>query len=132
MMELFWKAAAATLLAVILCLCLSGQHKEMAVLLSLAACAMIAAIAVEYLEPVVEFLRSLRVIGQLDEDMVGIMLKAVGIGLVAELANLICSDAGNAALGRALQILAGGIVLWLSLPLFQRLMELLQTLLGAV
>ena len=84
-MSLFWKAAAAVLLAVVLGLSL-GKQKDIGVLLTMAVCCMVAMIAISYLEPVLDFLRELETLGDLQGDMLGILLKAVGIGLVSEIA----------------------------------------------
>jgi hypothetical protein len=53
-------------------------------------------------------------------------MKYVGIVLLAEIIGHICTDAGNAALGKTVQLLATTAVLWLSLPLFSKLMELIE------
>ena len=87
-MSLFWKAAAAVLLAVVLGLSL-GKQKDIGVLLTMAVCCMVAMIAISYLEPVLDFLRELETLGDLQGDMLGILLKAVGIGLVSEIAGLV-------------------------------------------
>ena len=50
-MSLFWKAAAAVLLAVVLGLSL-GKQKDIGVLLTMAVCCMVTMIAISYLEPV--------------------------------------------------------------------------------
>lgn len=131
-MELFLQAAAAGLLAVILCLTLGKQGKESAVLLTIAVCCMICLIAMSYLKPVVEFLEQLEQIGGLDGNMVTILLKAAGIGFLSEVAGLVCSDAGNSSLGKTLQILGSAVILWLSIPLFQGLLELIGQILGEV
>lgn len=131
-MEVFLKAAASAILIVILGLSLSDKAKDMTVLLSLAGCVMIALAAMGVLRPVLAFFTSLRALGDLDGNLVEILLKAVGIGLISQLAGLICADAGNGALGKALQLLAGAIVLWLSIPLFENLLNLIQKILGAI
>lgn len=131
-MELYWQGAAAVLLAVILGLALGKQGKETGLLLTLAVCCMVACVAIAYLEPVIDFVRELRDIGQLDDEMLQILLKAVGIGLIGEISSLICTDAGNAALGKALQLLTAAAILWLSLPLLTGLLELVQEILGEV
>lgn len=131
-MELFLQAGAATLLAVILCVMLSKQGKEMGMLLSIAVCSMICLIALSYLRPVMDFLNQLESIGGLDKDMVTILLKAAGIGFLSEIAGLVCADAGNSSLGKALQILGSAVILWLSIPLFQSLLALIQQILGEV
>lgn len=128
----FLQASAAVLLAVILGLVLSKQGKDWTLLLTVAASCMVLAAAAAYLEPVLDFARELQQLSSLDGDLLSVILKAVGIGLVAEIAALICQDAGNAALGKGLQILAGIVVLWLSVPLMRSLLELVQTILGEI
>ena len=130
-MSLFWKAAAAVLLAVVLGLSL-GKQKDIGVLLTMAVCCMVAMIAISYLEPVLDFLRELETLGDLQGDMLGILLKAVGIGLVSEIAGLVCTDAGNGSLGKTLQMLGSAVILYLSLPIFTAMLELIREMLRAV
>lgn len=131
-MEQYLQACAGALIAVVLCLTLGKQGKETGLLLTMSVCCMICVIAMHYLDPVVEFVNQLEDIGALDGDLVAILLKAAGIGFLSEIACLVCTDAGNSALGKSLQILGSGVVLWLSIPLFQALMELLQQILGGI
>ncbi len=129
-MEKFLQVLAGVLLTVILGLALGRQSKDMSVVLVLAVCCMVLAAGFSYLEPVIDFIQQLESLGNLDPGMLQIMLKAVGIGLAAQIAGLICSDSGNAALGKAIQIMASAVVLWLSLPLMRALVEMLQKILG--
>lgn len=131
-MTAFWQGAVAVLLTVILVLALGKHGKEVGLLLTLAVCCMVCVLALSYLQPVVDFIHQLQSIGQLDGGILEILLKAVGIGLIGEIASLICADAGNAALGKALQLLSAAVILWLSIPLLTQLMELLQQILGEV
>lgn len=131
-MELFWKAAAGALLTAVLGLALGKWNQEMGVLLSMAVSCMIAMIVISYLEPVFDFLHQLEIIGDLQGDMLGILLKALGIGLVAEVAGLVCADAGNGSLAKTLQMLGGAVILWLSIPIFNALLDLIQQILGEV
>lgn len=131
-MELFWKAAIGALVTVILSLTLAKTGKDFSLLVTLTACCMILLAAVSYLDPLIAFLRELANLGQLDHNMLGALLKTVGIGLLAQIAELVCGDAGNASLGKTLQILAGAVVLWLSIPILRSLLELVQQILGEV
>ena len=128
-MDTYVKALAGVLVALILYLVLSKQSKDFSILLTVLVCCMITVAAMYYLEPVITFLDKLETLGQLNSDMLSILLKAVGIGLLAEVTALICSDAGNAALGKTVQILASGVILWLSVPLFTSLIELVEEIL---
>ena len=131
-MDMFLKAAAAVLLTVILILTLNSNNKQSALLLMLAVCAMLGWLAVSFFQPVLEFIDKLQTVGTLDDGMFLILIKAVGIGFVGELTCLICMDSGNKALGKGIQILSTAVILRLSLPLFDRLLKLLEQMLGEV
>lgn len=128
-MVIFIKAVAAVLAALILHLMLSKQSKDFSLLLTLGVCCMIATAALQYFEPVIDFFDNLQTIANLDPDMLRIILRAVGIGLLSEITGTICADSGNAALGKTLQILASSVILWISLPLFNGLFELIEGIL---
>ncbi len=129
-MDIFLKAIAGALVTVVFCLLLSKKDKDLAFLLSCAVCGMIAAAALSFLAPVIGFLRQLQDLGQLDEQMYTILLKGTGIGLLAQIAGLICTDAGNAALGKGIQLFATSVILWMSIPMLQALLDILQNVLG--
>lgn len=131
-MGLFLQAAAAVLLGAVLCLVLNKQGKDTAILLSVAVCCMVCLIALRYLEPIIDLARQLQRQTQIAPEYLSILLKTVGIGMIGEIAALICADAGNASLGKALQILSAVVILWLAVPLFESLMELISTVLGEV
>lgn len=129
-MELFWKGTAGLLLTCILSLILNRQEKDLGLVLSMMACVMGLAILMSFLEPVLTFLKTLQSAGDLNGDILSTLLKAVGIGLVAEVAGLICRDSGNASLGKSVQLMGTAVILWLSLPMFQMLMDLMEQILG--
>ena len=118
--------------AVVLYLFIEKQNKDLAVLVSLAACCAITVLAVNYLEIVLGFIWDLTAIGNLNNSFLKVLLKSVGIGLVAEIATLVCTDAGNSALGKTIQIAAVSMILWTALPLLSELLELMNTILGEV
>ena len=129
-MEPFWKAAALALIAGVLSLTLKNQDQESGLLLSIAACLMVTAITVTYLKPVYAFLKELETLGDLRGDMLAILIKALGVGLASEIASMICTDAGNASLTKAIQLLGGAVILYLSVPMFSALMDLIQKIVG--
>ena len=131
-MNMFLKASAVVLLAVILWLCLNKHSKDMAVLLSLAVCAGVLIAAIAVLQPVIDFFGQIQKIGSLDSNLVSVVLKAVGIGLISEICVLVCKDAGNESIGKTLQIMATAVILWMSIPVFEQLLSLLEEILGKV
>lgn len=131
-MDTFVKATAGVLITVVLGLTLAKQGKDISLLLTVAVCCMILSAAMTYLQPVVSFLTKLQSVGNLDQELVTILMKAAGIGLLAEIVGLVCADAGNASLGKGIQLLATSVILWLSTPLFEQLIELVEDILGAI
>lgn len=117
--------AAAALMGLILTLVVGRQSKDLSLLLSLAVCVLLCLGAMEFLEPVTEFLAELRKLGELDSEAVSILLKCAGIGMLSELAGLLCADAGEGAMGKALQLCSNAAILWLSLPLLRQVLTMI-------
>lgn len=131
-MDIFLKLAVGTLVSLVLYLILAKQSKDIAGLLTTAVCCMLAVGAMQYISPVITFIDRLQEISGLDSAILQIILRTVGISILAEITSVICADAGNAALGKSLQIIAGAVVLWLSIPLFDQLLDLVEELLLAI
>lgn len=131
-MGMFLKATAAVSIAVVLTLTLGKQGKETAGLLSIAVCCMVLGIAMEYWSAVSDFLETLESAGNLNGEMVGSLFKVVGIGILTEIAALVCKDAGTASLGKGLQLLGSAVILYLCIPMFTSLLDLIQEILGGL
>lgn len=131
-MNLFIKTVAAVLITAVFSIILAKQGKDIAVLLIMAVCCMVACIALEYLRDILDFLQTLENKGNLNKSLMAVLLKAVGIGLISEISQMICHDSGNAALEKILQILSSAVILWLCIPLFTELLNLVESVLSAV
>ena len=128
----YLRFAAAALIGLILVLVVGRQSRDLGMLLSLAVCVLLALGAMEFLEPVMELLNELKRLGELDGGAVGILLRCAGIGIISELAGLLCADAGEGAMGKALQICANAAILWLSLPLLRQVLTMIGEVLAKV
>ena len=131
-MDIFIKASSLALIVSVLYQMVSGRSKEIGTLLLILGSCVVLITAVSYIEPVFGFIRKLQSLGNLNNQMLEILLKSAGIGLLAEIAILVCNDMGNASMGKTLQILATAVILWLSLPMLNSLLDLLGNLLGEV
>ena len=131
-MSTFLRVVGAALIGAILALALRQQGKELSLLLTVTVCCMVLAAAVTYLETVMDFARQLQSVGNLNGELMNTMLRAVGIGLIAEIAGLICAGSGSGALGKAIEILAAAAILWLGIPLMRALLELVEQVMGEV
>ena len=130
-MEIFLKAIAGVLVAVVLNQVVQVRDKHFSVLLVLAVCCMVFTLAGKYIEQILVFFDNLKSIGGLNGDILQIMLKSFGICLLAELSTTICQDAGNLALGKMIQLISSVCVIWISLPAFSELITLAQSILEA-
>lgn len=131
-MDVLIRACALVLIVSVLYQLVSGRNKEIATLLMVLGCAAVLAAAISYMEPVFTFIQRLQTLGNLNTEMLEILLKSVGIGLLAEISALVCKDMGNASLGKTLQTLSAVAILWLSLPMLSSLLELISRILGEV
>ena len=126
-MELFWKAVGGLLIAAVLGMVLG---KDMSLLLCLTACVMGTAVAMHYFQPVLSMLRQLESAANLQGDFLRILCKILGIGLISEVAAMVCTDAGSGAVGKLLRMLTCAGILWVSIPVFQSVLSILQQILG--
>lgn len=129
-MTQFFQITGGVLIAVILGLTLSKYGKDFSVVLVLLVSCMVLAVMAVYLEPIIEFVQQLLRFSQLQNELLSPVLKATAIGIVAEIASLICVDSGNAALGKSIQLFSVCVILWLALPLLGTLLELMQRMMG--
>lgn len=131
-MDDFWKTTAFVLLTVILSLSLDKTERDISAVMGIVALCIAACAAVTILNPVLNYLVELQRLFHLPDGLISILLKAVGIALVAELSASICADAGNASLGKMLQILGGAAELTLSVPMFRTLMTIIKEMIGGL
>lgn len=131
-MDNFIKAAAVVLVTVVMCLILSKQGKDYSAVLVICVSCMIAIVAMGYIQNILAFINKLISAGNLNKDLVEILYKTVGIGFLTEITSMICTDAGNTALAKSIQFLSSAVILWLCIPLFTQLLELVEGVLRAV
>ncbi len=129
-MGYYLQTVGAVLLTAVLGLTLTNRGKEYGIVLTILVCCMVLVIAFTYLDPVLKFLQELKRLADLETEMLLTLLKVVGIALLGEMATLICNDAGNSSLGKTLQILGSAVILWIAIPIFRSLINLLQRILG--
>lgn len=129
-MDYYWKTIAGILIASIMILELGKKDQDFGLLLTMAVCSMAAIIILHYLQPVFVFLNTLEEMGNLRNDHLLILLKAVGIAVATEIASLSCAEAGSGSLGKIINMLGSAVILYISLPMFYALLELIRNILG--
>ena len=131
-MDIFLKVTAGILITAILSLVLSKQGADISLLLTIGVCCMVVVAAFTYLRPVLEFANKLIQVGRLNNELLNVLLRVVGIGLISQIAGFICADAGNQSLGKALQIMSTAVILCVSVPILEEMLSLIETVLGEV
>ena len=128
-MEIYWKGIVVCVIAVVLLLTLEHQSKNISILLAMAVACIICTLSFSFLSPVLSFMKKLRDVTTLDHALISTLIKAVGISIVTELAALISEDAGNKTLGKSVQFLGTGALLWLCIPLMEQVLSLIEGIL---
>lgn len=131
-METFWKATASVLIALILALTLGKQERDISALLAIAICCMTGMMALQLLQPLLDFLYTLQTLTGIDEELFRILFKLLGISLVCEIASTVCTDAGFSSFGKSIQFLGSAVILYLSIPILQTFITLVQDIMGGI
>lgn len=130
MVTTFIQTAASAMIGIILILTIRGKNGEIALLLSIACCCIALFGVVQILTPIRDFIEALMITSQIDTDLIKNLMKILGIGLIGEITSSVCADSGNTAIGKTVQLAATAMILYLSLPLFTALLELVERIMG--
>lgn len=114
---------------VFLALYLRPQEKEIASLLGIAATLLLFAASVPRIARAIQDMLSAFPTG-VHQETAKILVKSLGIALMAQLVADICREAGEAAVGTQVELAAKLEILLLAIPLAQELMEMAKTLLS--
>lgn len=114
----------------ILALILAKQTRELSILLTIACSVAIIGISFGFLEPIVDFVTELRLLGELEQGQVAILLRSAGMCLVTELACGICEDVGQSTLAKMVRFCGNVALVYIALPLLTAVMDVLKELLG--
>ena len=125
-MDAALKLTALGLTAALLALVVKKQSPELALALSLCACALGAGLLLKGIVPVLNLARSLADRAELDGSLTAPLWKCLGLGLLTELAAAVCADAGQSALAKLVELGGGLLCLVVSLPLLQAVLALIE------
>ena len=129
-MELFLQAAAIAVITVVLTSLLKKTNRELALLLTLAACILIGLFFMRLAEPIVDFLSKLRNLAGLDKTLMTPMLKTIGIGFLTQISATVCADAGENAIAKLVEICGGVLGLYVGLPLLEAVLDMVEQMSG--
>lgn len=130
-MKSFLQVTVIGLVTVVFTNLLRKNSKDLSVLLSLAACCVIAVMVAELVRPILSFLEKIRGFSKLDKALTEPVFKTVGIGILTQISANVCADAGESAISKLIELCGGILALYISLPLLESVLDMLQTIGGS-
>ena len=97
---------------------------------AIACCCLAGVLAVELLQPVFDFVEKLADLSTVRSAVFEPVLKATAIGILSQIAGSYCQDAGEKTLAGILELGAVLSILYVSLPLYTAVLDMLKTLMG--
>lgn len=94
-MDFFLKVTAIILMTSVLSLVLTKQSADISLTLIVTVCCVVITAALSYIQPIWNFLLKLVEIGGIRSELLEILLKVVGIGMISQITELVCADSGN-------------------------------------
>lgn len=128
-METYLKTIGFAVIGIILCMVLSKNAKDFAVLISIMSCCAIAITSITYFDPVIALVRKIYQLTSMDNSFFQILLRSVGVAFAGETVCAFCTDAGHGAIGKTVQFLSATVILWTALPLISSLLDLIEKIL---
>lgn len=122
-MDIFSLAGAAIICAV-LCVIVRQYRPEAALGVSIAGGVFLLGAAAIMISPCVQALKELSARAGLEESFAAVLLKALAVCCITQLAADICRDAGESALAAKLEIAGRAAVAVISLPVFMSLADI--------
>ena len=129
-MDTYVKICTLTAVSVVLCVLLRDTQKPVSALLSMFVCAGILGLGASFLKPIFEVIQKLQKISSFSDELIKPLFKVVGISLLSSIMKGICADAGETALGKALEITGMLLCVYATLPLILAVFELVEKLIG--
>lgn len=124
------QAIAAATVCSVLAVCVKGRSPELALALSAVCCVGIGLVLVQLAAPILEFVKAMQSFTGLQDALLRPVWKTVGVCLLSQIAAAFCSDAGEQALAKMVELCGSVLCLYLSLPLLQAVYEMIQTMAG--
>lgn len=128
-MELLIKTAAVCVPAALMAAVLKKDSPVMAMLIALAAGCVILFTSIGAIREVSDFMREVAEEANVSAAVLVVLLKTVGIALIARLASDLCRDAGLGAAASAAELAGTAAALYTALPVMRGVFHMIKELL---
>lgn len=124
------KIAIAGIVGVLFAVQLKSVRQEYSIYLGLATCVILFFYGVGKLSLVVDTLHTIQNYIQISDVYIKVLLKIIGITYIAEFSSAICKDAGYQAVAGQIEVFSKLVILAVSMPVLQALLETIDGLIG--
>lgn len=129
-MEIIYKIVAGSVSAVIIITTLRSQNKEIALVLSLAVCTVLTLAGMQLFQTAVDYLDEMRGIAQIKSAELSPLIKVCGISALVQISAAFCTEAGETAVGKIVELCGSVAAVCAMLPLLDSVLKLVQDILG--
>ncbi|MDR0889358.1 MAG: stage III sporulation AC/AD family protein [Oscillospiraceae bacterium] len=129
-MQDFIRIAIIGVVMTVLAATLKKSGAELSVLLTVAVCIIIGLVAMRLIEPVLDFLVTLRSLSGMNTELMTPLLKTVGIALITQICSSVCADAGENAIAKLIELCGGILAIYVALPLLEAVIAMIRTMSG--
>lgn len=109
---------------------LRQYNKEYGLYISLAASIIILSTVLNSLSPIFDLVDELAVISSTDSEYISILVKALAICYITQLASDSCKDCGESAIASRIDFAGKILLLLITIPLFEALLGIVKELIG--
>ena len=129
-MEVLVKTAAVCLPAALFAAVLKKDNPVMSLLIAVAAGCVILYSSLGAVTDVADFLRDVADETGVSQTILGVLLKIVGIAIMARLSSDLCRDAGLTTAATAAELAGSTAALYISLPVMRTVLQMIRGLVG--
>ncbi|MBP3329420.1 MAG: hypothetical protein J6L89_01170 [Clostridia bacterium] len=107
----------------LLCMIVKNYKPEYALVCQLCGVAVLTTMLFSYFKDIVDSLSGMISLSGIDSSFLEILLKALGVSIVTDIASGVCRDSGNNTLSNAVELFGKTIIVFMALPMLKKLAE---------
>ncbi len=124
-MELMIRISALAVIASIFALLLKKETPYIAIMITVAACCAVFALAADIIEQVISLTSELTTLSGMTPAAAAVMVKSAGIAIIAKFSSDLCRDAGQNSASSAVEFAAAVTIVYISIPLIKTMLEMI-------
>lgn len=121
---------AIGIIGAVVCMVINQYKPEYTILVGLGTGAIMLLFIMPHFSSILEYINELVDVGHIDTNHGKIVVKALGVCIIAQLASDTCKDCGQSSIASKIELGGKVSVLALSIPLFVSLLETVQKLIN--